>query len=254
MKPSYVLLNVVLVAGGLFLYHTFVAPAPQTPAPADYDPFETDDLADVPDDLPDPVLLDSGADDALMRRNAENIAELKRELAMLLARRSSSTGGSDEPFASAKDGSLPALSDLDQVDEDNPVFDERSLKSLELMIDEINRRKAEERNRTRLSGELDRLGVDLNDDQRASVVQATLDYQKKARVLLRQGWPKDEAGREARKDAFGKLKDEYVATVNTLVPASEAEKITSSRISRSYGTFFNNRRGGGGGKNRNRNR
>ena len=243
MKPSYVLLNVVLIAGGLFLYHTFVgAPAPAA-STGEYSHLEGDDLLDSPQDLPDPVMLDSGAERALSRRNAEGIADLKREIATLLARRGAAgSGGSDEPFASGKDGGLPAMSDLDQVDAEDPTFDDRTLRTIEAYMDEINRRKAEARNRTRLDGELTRLGVDLSDDQRASVIEATVGYQKKARDLMQRNWPRDEAGKTARKEAFGKLKDEYTATIQTLVPTAEAEKITSSRISRSYGSFFGNNR------------
>ncbi|MDF1702243.1 MAG: hypothetical protein P1V36_13895 [Planctomycetota bacterium] len=249
MKPSYVLLNVVLVAAGLFLYHTLVgAPAP-APTGGDYSHLEPDDLGEIPPGDDTPILLDSGADQALSRRNAENIADLKRELALYLAKRRSAGTASDDPLASAG-GTMPALSDLDQVDEDNPQFDERSLRSLETMLDEINRRKAEARNRTRLEGELTRLGVDLTDEQRGAVVEATVAYQGKARALLQQGWPRDEAGRASRKEAFGKLRDEYTATLGTLVPAAEAEKISSSRISRSYGSFFGNQRRGGRNANR----
>ncbi len=253
MKPSYVILNVVLVAGGLFLYHTLVGAPQRAPAGGDYSHLEGDDLLDSPQDLPDPVMLDSGADGALSRRNAESIADLRREIATYLARRGTASGGdADQPLGSAG-GALPALSDLDTVDGDDAVFDDRTLKTIEAYMDEINRRKAEARNRTRLDGELTRLGVELSDGQRASVIETTVGYQKKVRAVLQGSWGRDEAGRTARKEALGKLKDEYTAAIHTLVPTAEAEKITSSRIARSYGSFFgNNRRGGANRERRNR--
>lgn len=238
MKPSHVFLTIALIAGGLFLYHTFVgAPAP-APVADPYDHLDDDDLGVLPEEA-DPTTLDGGAGEALARRNAETIATLQRELARLRATLARSTAaGPDRPRATGKDDGQPSFDDLGAIDEDDPIFDEGTLSTLQAYMDEIARRKTEARNRTRLEGELTRLGVDLTEEQRRSVVEATIEYQRRSRALMQQGWPTDEAGRAARKEAFGKLKDEYVATVNTLVPASEAEKITSSRISRSYGTFF----------------
>jgi hypothetical protein len=257
MKPSYLVLNVVLIAAGLFIYHTVVGGQDAGSTP--YEQLEGDDLGYLPAERDDsPIVLDSGADGALSRRNAEKIVTLEGLIAILKGRagEGSDVRTADKPFASTGGSSLPTLSSGDMVDEENPVFDEQTLKSLEVYLDEINRRKTEARNKTRLENELTRLGVDLSDDQRESVVDVTMAFQTKTRDLMRKGWPKDEGGREARKTAVGKLKEEYVASVSLLVPASEAEKITSSRMSRGIGGIGGNnrrstRRGGGnGGKGR----
>jgi hypothetical protein len=257
MKPSYLLLNVVLIAAGLFVYHTVVG-APEG-APSAYDHLESDHLGDLPADrAPDPILLDSGADAALARNNANRIATLEGLLAVLKGRTGEGEAAADPAFASTGGSAMPSLSSGDLVDVEDPVFDERTLKSLAVYLDEINRRKMEARNKTRLENELTRLGVDLSDNQRESVVDATMAYQQKTRDLLKQGWSKDDAGKEQRKKAFGGLKDEYVTTLNTLVPAVEAEKISGSRMSRGYGGFTGGgrraTRAGGGNREKKRNR
>ncbi|MDA1194116.1 MAG: hypothetical protein O2894_02945 [Planctomycetota bacterium] len=242
MKPSYLLINIALVAGGLLLYHTLVGTPEAHHSARAYDHLQADslqpgNLGDVPDDYnPAPVVLDGGAGSALARRNAERLSSLESLLAKLSRRADGDTSSAE--IGVAPDAALPSLSADDALGTgDTPVFDDRTLRSLEIYMDEINRRKQEENNRQRIDGELQRLGAELDADQRAAVVSATLSFQKKAGELMRQGWSRDDAGREQRRVAFDQLREEYTSTLNTLVPASEAEKIAGSRIVRGLGFF-----------------
>ncbi len=239
MKLSYLLINIVLVAGGIFVYDQIKSPDPAGTTGGGYDPLQ----ADAPYD-PEPAPEGAGSmtsggmrgssDKATIRALEDRLASLER----LISRRTPpSSDGTPAPVG----GKLPELAATDFIDPENPSFDEKTVQTIEAYVDEINRRKAIARQRERVGAELDRLGVELSDEQKKNVVDATLTYQDKARELLRQGWSRDEKGREARKEAFSSLQDEYATTINRLVPTSAAEKISSSRVARGMG-FYN--RGG----------
>ncbi len=246
MKLSYLLINVVLVAGGIFAYDQLKSPEQaRNPAPA-YDPLRADDYdADpIERDDPEPLRVEAGMrgsyDKATVRALEDRIASLERKLARLPRGGASTDDGTPLPVG----GKLPELSTHDFIDPENPTFDEKTVQTLEAYVDEINRRKQEQRQRDRIGGEMDRLGIELTEEQKKNVIDQTLHYQTKARELLRQSWPRDEKGREDRRAAFEGLQEEYRTTINRLVPADAAEKISTSRVARGMGFYS---RGGGGG-------
>ncbi len=255
MKLSYLLINVVLVAGGIFVYDEIKSPDP-TQVHTDYTGGLTADAPDTPsDDRPAPMTsggLRDRSDEAL----ADRVAAMERLLSSLSARRAERADDGTGPLAS-NGGKLPELSATDFIDPDDPVYDEKTLQTIASYMDEINRRKQEERQRNRVASELDRLGLELSDAQQKSVVDETLAYQGKARDLLRQGFARDEDGRTARREAFKTLQDEYKNTINRLVPTAEAEKIANSRIARGMG-FYSGRNtridGGNNGRTNRRSR
>jgi hypothetical protein len=252
MKLSYLLINVVLVAGGIFAYDQLRSPEQaRSQAPA-YDPLRADDYdADaIERDDPEPMRatgMQGSHDKATVRALEDRIASLERKLARLPRGGGSTDDGTPLPVG----GKLPELSTHDFIDPDNPTFDEKTVQTLEAYVDEINRRKQEQRQRDRIGGEMERLGIELTEEQKKGVIDQTLLYQTKARELLRQAWPRDEKGREDRKQAFQGLQEEYKTTINRLVPADAAEKISTSRVARGIGFYGGGnargpRRGGGG--------
>ena len=234
MKLSYILLNVLLVGGGILIYDTLKGdPQSVSSGVGHYDPLRSDPVEEEDAGESRVVLLDGGGEGILAKRNANRLDELEGQLASL-ARRAREGGGSDGTAGGA-DVPPIALEAPEVLDGVASGFDEPTLKSIEQYVDEINRRKMVERQRNRVEGEVTRLGLELNEAQTAAVVDLTLGYQEKARDLLRQTFSRDDKGREDRKQAYEQLRQEYTTSLNRLVPATEAEKITASRLSRGLG-------------------
>ena len=258
MKLSYLLINVLLVGGGIVINDLMKSPE-RAPAAQDvYDPLRADDSA-TPEPTPrDGAPMTSGgmrgsADKANLRALEDRIASLERTLSRLPRGDGS---GDERPLPTG--GKLPELAATDFIDPVNPSYDEKTIQTLAAYVDEINRRKQLERQRERVDGELTRLGLELPEDQKRTVVDETLKFQDKSRDLLRQNWARDAAGAEALRQAFQGLQEEYVTTIKRLVPADAAEKITTSRIARGMGFYAGtesvvdggNQRFGGGGRGR----
>ena len=260
MKLGPVLLmNVALIALALFVYDSMNS-SKRRPARSEepvYDPLQADDLAigDEPDYDADAPLLNAGGAELQVQGLLARIESLEGEISRLKRRNAAggSSGGSSGGLAS-NGGEVPAVEVPDVGDLEDPVFDERALGSIEAYMDEINRRKAIERQRGRIDGQLTRLGLDISDAQREGVINETLAYQQRVAELYKAGWPKDDAGREDRREAFKVLRTEYESKIGGVVPADMAEKITSSRLGRSRGYVPNTNRGDRGGRNRKQNR
>ncbi len=257
MKLSYLLINLVLVGGGIFAYDQLKA---DDRAPGRGGGYADPLTADAPfeggadQDTPEPLRVETGMrgshDKATIRALEDRIASLERIISGL------PRGGSDgKPLPAG--GKLPELAATDFIDPDNPAYDEKTIQTIEAYVDEINRRKAEQRQRDRVDGELNRLDLGLTEAQKKGVIDETIRFQAKARDLMRQQWSRDEEGRTQRREAFQNLQDEFKVTINRLVPTEAAEKISTSRIARGMG-FYNragNARNGrrfnpGGGRNR----
>lgn len=264
----YLLINLIVVGGGLFLYDSLKGDSPARVSDSGaFDPLQADDVGQPPARDPadaTPAMLSGGGPEALASRvgHLESILrDLRREIARTSASSSTGSGGAALPAG----GQLPSLASEDYVEGEEPTYNEKTLTTIESYMDEINRRKTEERQRNRVTAEIKRQGLDLTEGQTKDVVEITLAYQTKSRELVRKGWPRDETGRTGRKEAYKALQDEYSASIHELLPAADAEKIMESRIARGLGFFAGgstsrravdrgNRRknGSDGGKNRNR--
>jgi len=233
----YLLINLVLVGGGLFLYDSLKGDqAPRTIESSEYDSLQADDVGEAPFERQAPVMLSGGGNDVLARR-VEQLEQTVADLRGLLAS-SQATSPSSATTGGPAPTELPALASRDLLDEERPSYDEATLSSLRSYMDEITRRKNEERQRNRVTAELERQGLNLSEEQTKAVVDQTLLHQTKARDLLRQGgWPRDEKGREDRREAFKDLQGQYSSAIRTLVPSADAEKILNSRVSRGMGFF-----------------
>jgi hypothetical protein len=223
--------QVLFVAVGLFVYDALRGE--QVPAPVLTEAAQGggggtfDGIGARPAEGGAKLLQQDGGQAGLVRRNAARLDTLEQLVAALRKRGGGGAGAGAD--GSAQPLELGDPSDLQGA---GAVFDEKTLRSFEAYLDEINRRKMEARKKVGIRNEFARLGVQLPDAQMEDVVAATLEYQQKAQKLRGQPVAADEQARADRRAAYGSLKDEYVARLQKLVPAAEAEKITSSRFVR----------------------
>ncbi len=252
------LINVVLVAVGIGVYHVATA---DDSAGSGGD-FITEKTTVIHDDGSDGPMLDGGS-----ARNDRRISELEAEIASLkelLGKRHASGGSYDASGNGGGSGDILPSLDLDVGGtEEKPTFDEDSLTAMKKYMDEIRRRDAEERLVNGLERQLGRLDVNLSEEQSEAVIKATIAAREKRMAMFREmgqrGRNLDEAGREAFREemrqANDKLREEWSTTVYSLVPAGDAEKIVEGMgRSISWGGRGGFDTGGraGGGRNRNR--
>lgn len=232
-------LNIALIAVALFVYDQMRA----TPAPAASGPgldvgLRADDLHDAPPPrrLDDEPMLSGGQVDIEMLRGLQSeIDSLRSELSRFKQSARNAAAGGGAAAAARNPGEPMPTMDLDVGDAESPVFEERSLASFEAYLDEVNRRRAIQRQRDRVEGQLERLELGLTPDEHKAVVDATVAYQAESAELFRAGWPKDEGGRAQRREAFETLQNSYASKIGGLVSADAAKKITESRIGRARG-------------------
>lgn len=220
MNVPQLVLTLVLVAGGLFVYDTFVAerspPAPTEPLLVDTSPATP--TAATPDEPPMRVELQGAGVEGLLRR-VEALESHVEELAAAAA----SAGRRTTPGEGGV-GIPPGFRVEDVVEADEPVFDERELAWFRAMKDEVDRQQRQERFERMISNQLDRTGVSLTDGQREGVLKATLAYRQSITARYREeGFSKQPA--EVREQALTQLRADYEQTLYTLVPSAEADKI-----------------------------
>ena len=158
----YLLINLVLVGGGLFIYDSLKGDqVPRTIESSEYDPLQADDVGEAPFERAAPVMLSGGGNDVLARRVAE-LEQTVEDLRGLLAS-SRATGPASGTAGGTTPTELPALASRDLLDGEQPTYDEATLRSLRTYMDEINRRKNEDRQRNRVTAELERQGLNLSE-------------------------------------------------------------------------------------------
>lgn len=229
------LLNALITGAAIFTYDVVKGDA----APADTPTYEMGMTADPApktgdDYTPEPSLQGIGDEvwRAKVGKHEAEIASLKELLAKLTAKGGSSAAasGSDGPVASLD---LPIVNEGDE----DPEFDEDTLRSLRKMMEQVEQQRRNERVVEGVKRQLDRLGIELSDDQEKGVIDATMGYRTKMGQMWRE-LPRgnDDETREKRKEAFDGLREEYSKTVYSLVPAADAEKIVGG-MGRSTGGF-----------------
>ena len=155
-----------------------------------------------------------------------------------------SSSDGDTPFE------LPVVREGDELADVD--FDEQFLRSFRAAMEKVETERRQERVVDGLNRQLDRLGVELNDSQRDSVIESTMGFREKTRSLWRE-LPRgsDDESRESRRQAFEAVREEYSTTIFNLVPSAEAEKIVEGM---GRGIGFSSRRGDGMGGGRRGNR
>ena len=243
------LLNVLIAGGAVFSYHMVAGPAPATDNTGYGDEMSVDPepIADVETDyVAEPAL--QGVGDEVYRNKVEKLekelASMKELLASLQVK-----GGKVSIEGGSGGAAMPAIEmPIVEEGEEDPEFTDDTLRSFRAMMEQVEQQRRDERIQEGLKRQLDRLGVELSEDQEQAVMKATLDFRQKTRNMWR-GLPRgaDDESREKRREAMEGMREEYSKTVYSLVPAADAEKIVNSM---GRGMGFSSRMRGGDGNNR----
>ena len=223
MNPGIVILiSLLSVTAGLVVYDTIRADDPvQAPINDVYDGSVTADPNERFE--PEPELKGLGFESLMVR-----VDRLERENEALKALLSKAHVGKI-----ASDGSISPAGDTPAFElpvvaegESETDFDEDFMRSFRAAMEKVETDRRRERVLDGLNRQLDRLGVELSDDQRKQVVDSTLSYRERTREMWRE-LPRgsDEATREERRQAFEVVRDEFSTTIYNMVPSAEAEKI-----------------------------
>lgn len=226
MNPVVVILiSVLTVSAGLLVYDSVrEEPLPRVEAPEVYTPILDGD--EDRDFEPEPYLEGYGLDALALR--VDKLERENRALKEALTAAGAKVGddGTISP-GSISAGSGFEMPVVDEgVDADAVAFDEQFLRSFRTALERVESDRREERVVSGLNRQLDRLGVQIDESQRDSVIQSTVDFREKTRSLWRD-LPRgsDDDSRERRRAEFEKLHDAYSTTIYSLVPTAEAEKI-----------------------------
>ena len=218
MNVLQLVLTLAVVAGGLFVYDTFLAdhPVPTPPEVARTEPTTAPPPRDEPAMR---VELQGAGVEGLVRR----IAELEERLDEIAA--APSAVPAPRPTPGEGGAATPSsFRPADLVDGADPTFDERDLAWFRAMKDEVDRRQRQERFEEMVGNQIDRSGVTLTADQRSGVLEATMKYRASIRAAYREeGFSQKPP--EEREQALQLLRAEYEQTLYTLVPASEADTL-----------------------------
>lgn len=242
MNPVVVILiSVLTVSAGLLVYDTVREdPQPRLAAPEVYTPvLDGDEDGELE---PEPYLEGYGIEalSARVDKLAREYQALKQALEAAGAKVGEDGMLSAGPSRPGDGLELPVVDE--GADGDSVDFDEQFLRSFRTALERVEADRREERVVSGLDRQLDRLGVQLDESQRESVIQSTMNFREKTRSLW-QELPRgsDEESRERRRSAFETLREEYSTTIYSLVPTAEAEKIVDG-MGRGIG-FSSRRRG-----------
>ncbi len=223
------LLNVLIAGSAVFSYHMIAGPEAKDDNSGYEAPMSGEFEVDEPEvATQEPALR--GVGDEVYR---DKVMSLETEVASLKALLAKITVKSTRPTAdgTTSTGGPTAALELPVVEEgeENPEFDDATLRSLRAMMEQVEQQRRQERIEQGLQRQLDRLGVELSDDQEKAVIQATVGFRDKTRNMWR-NLPRggDDEAREKRREAMDTMREEYSKTVYSLVPAESAEKIVNS--------------------------
>ena len=227
--PLILLLNLLVVATGLFVYDTVRADRTygvDAPVEADRSLLEAR-VASLEQRMAErgPELRAVGTED-LMARILTLEAALRARPA---APASAPTLDDARPFASGVDEDLAAGS-VDSEDEASPTpsgLDEKDVKRVQRLMEEADRRRREEWAIQRLDRTLERLDIELSAENKQRVMAATDTF----RTTLREAFGEARASGLPPEDMGPVLETARVQLTSTLesfLPASDAEQLVQA--------------------------
>ncbi len=241
MKYLPVLLNVVLVVAAILVYDALRKPEPTGYAGVG--------LHDRPGPGPSAAAPATAAgslagrgDEAWREVYESRLARLEKEVASRAAPAAVGGGGVvPEGDESSSDLSsllgaedLPLLEEGEDAETASSRFTEKQLRTFRALLETVEQQRTADRARQGVDRLIDRAGVQLTDAQKEAVATATLTHFQKLRDLRGQA-----GAAEDRRALFQTAMDDYRRTLETIVPASDADALVGQLSGRRT-------RGGGG--------
>ena len=232
---TYLMLNVLLVGGGILIYDTVRVERHETSRSADVASIEhATDPAASSASAESPIVLAGGGEAAVLAQ----FQEFNRRIAILEQARRGTPGGASAGTAhgtsagGASDGGGVAdpgegLSLPDIGDPNDPRFDPVILERFRVYKDKVEQMEREKRAIEFANTRIEGLRLNLSSAQQEAVVAATVKYESQVRDTVR-SLPRGARGPEERQKAVGELKEQYTKTIASIVPAGDAEKIVNS--------------------------
>lgn len=228
MKPTQLLLTLILVAGGIFVYDALVVREPADPAPEtirqepSVAPAPTPEAEEL---APFPVL--EGRGDDIWR------SDIERRLEGL--ERSPDVAGRTESSAALEASGVPGVpageSEDEVLDENGQPrkrrFTPKDVATFRALLETVERQRREEKTRRGMLDGLKKLGVELPEAQANKVVDLTVGLYRGFQAKTR-GMPKGEEGRAQRLEIFRELRTTYADELYRVVPPDDAERIVEA--------------------------
>jgi len=224
----YLLINLLLVAGGIFIYDTLWRDATDlsrggrmsNELATSSEPGSATDAAPRED-------IEAFVQETLTRLQVleEVLGDIRRT-----AGSAPRAAARHEPPAAPTAGTLPGLDPEHPLDPEGRRFDEKAIETLRAYLAEIDRRKHVEAQRRLVESELTRQDLGLTPSEQDAVVETTIEYRGRVVDLMRKRWARGEKGRAERAVAFENLRAGYRADLDRLVSADGVERIMSSSI------------------------
>lgn len=231
-----ILLQVALVAGGLFLYDQLRGSPAASTSPTTVDLASESGLG-----LPEtagpsaPPLRGGGDVVALTARMAlleAKITAIQNLFNDVVARLDAESAGGD----GSSGGGLLNGQDLEAVKQGS--FNEPTMAVLRTYLDEVKRREVAEARQNLFRQDLARAEVDLPAERLQEVVEELVKYQDESLELIRGFEHLGLAGaQEERKPAFEQLRARFRDRMTNMVGAEQAEKIFNAKLVQTAGFF-----------------
>lgn len=225
----YLLVNVVLVAGGIVVYDQLRDHAP-APVYGDAGGLSAQDLARL-----DARYLDKGGNEPGLRATGVD----ERLLARIAALEAKVGAALPEGPAAADPEAGPSapVRPLASPDPAVPVAEptDAEVARFRRLMERAEEARREERERERLAGFLERLEVNLNADQQEKLLATTRTYRRKwgetMRTVfstVRERGGDREGARDAARQAMDGLRQEFTVEIQEYLSVGDAQKITEN--------------------------
>lgn len=230
MKLAFVFVQVALVAAGIFLYDQF-----RHDESADFsldEPVEVRRATPAPREIEraGPMALDGTGAEGLARR-VEAVERRQSDLERVVAERTTVVRDRGEGTAreeTAREGGAgrPWREDAARGGGygDGSGFSQQELDRFRVIKAEVDRIERHERQVSSMNRQIDRLGVQLDDERRQQIVESTIQYRDAMRARIRDA-AKNEESAEARQQALEVLAAAYKQTLYSLATPADADRL-----------------------------